>query len=132
MKLTAQRVTQPATGVHAIHAFYFTHQSYFWVGPPPPELGHGLLTDSHVPLGAGGNHVLTYLDIITPDETPAATILRVFAQLYDQHPPPFRTQIGNCTFESSMISAFASVWRAELAQLYDAAIAIRNRFHRVA
>jgi len=131
MKLTAQRVMQPATGMQAIHVFYFTH-SYVWVGPPPPDLGHGDLVDAHVPVGAGGNHVLSYLDIVAPDETPISTILRAFAKVYDHRPPPFHETVGNCTFESKMVSEYRFVWRAELAQLYNAAITIRNRLDRVA
>jgi hypothetical protein len=126
MKLTAQRVVKPGTKKWAIHVFYFEHE-YSWVGSPPPGLGEGHLVDHEARLGAGGNHVLSYLDIVAPDETPPATLLRIFAQLYDQHQPPFRTQIGNCMFESNMISAFAALWRAELARLYEAAMAIRSR-----
>ena len=129
MKLVAQRVLQPATGAQAIHVFYFTHPD-IWVGLPPPGLGHGALVEAHVQLGAGGNEVLSYLDIVAPDETPISTILRGFAKVYDHSPPPFHETVGNCTFESKMVSRYRFVWRAELAQLYNAAITIRTRLDR--
>jgi hypothetical protein len=130
MKLVAQRVMQPAAGPQATHAFHYTHGGLVWIGPPPPGLGHGTLQASHVELPPGSNHVLTYLDIIAPDETPTVTILRAFTQIYERgHPPPFVHTIGNCTFSSAMIHAFQLAWRAELGHLYNNAIAARTTLH---
>lgn len=130
MKLVAQRVMLPATHTQATHAFHYTHDGVVWIGPPPSELGHGMLQASHVELHPGGNHVLTYLDIVTPDETPTATILRAFTQIYDHgQPPPFVHTIGNCTFSSAMTHSFQLVWRQELIHLYNNAIAVRIALH---
>jgi hypothetical protein len=126
MKLAAQRVMQPATRAQATHAFHYAHGALVWNGPPPPGLGHGVLQASRVELRPGGNHVLTYLDIVAPDETPTVTIFRALAQIYDrERPPPFVETIGNCTFESGMIHAFQLAWRQELLHLYNVAIAVR-------
>jgi hypothetical protein len=128
MKLVAQRVMQPNTRLHAIHAFYYLHGGFVWNGEPPPGLGPGTLQASQIVLRPlGRNTVLSYLDIIAPDETPTSQILRSFAHLYDgDHPPPFGLTVANCTFESNMIRAYQLAWRRELVLLYDAAIAVRR------
>lgn len=127
MKLSAQRVMQPATKAQAIHTFHYTHGNYVWEGAPPPHLGHGTLQGSHVELTPlGSNHVLTYLDVVAPDEVPTARLLQAFARVYDQgKAPPFRTTEGSCTFESNMIHAFQLGWRQELVRLFEAAISAR-------
>jgi hypothetical protein len=127
MKLVAQRVMQPGTKAQAIHTFSYAHGDFVWEGPPPETLGHGTLQTSHVLLTPlGNNHVLTYLDIIAPDETPTAQILQAFAKVYEQGAaPPFRPTVGNCTFESNMTHAFKLAWRQELVRLYEAALSAR-------
>lgn len=127
MKLVAQRVMQPETRTQAIHAFHYLHGGYIWSGAPPPDLGHGTLQASQIVLRPlGRNHVLTYLDIVAPDETPTAQVLRAFTQVYGgDRPPPFQIVVGNCTFESNMIRSFQLAWRQELVRLFDAAIAAR-------
>jgi len=72
MRLTAQRVVQPTTRIRAIHAFHFAH-THVWEGRIPPEAGLGLLIDSSTALGAGGNVILTFLDVFAPDLTPPST-----------------------------------------------------------
>jgi hypothetical protein len=70
--------------------------------------------------------VLTYLDIVAPDETTTVTILRAFTELHDLgRPPPFVQTIGNCTFSCAMVHAFQLVWRQELNHLYSTAISVR-------
>lgn len=128
MKLSAQRVMQPSTKAQAIHAFHYTHgNNYTWDGAPPPQVGHGTLQASHVEITPlGSNHVLTYLDVVAPDEVPTARILQAFAQVYDQgKAPPFRITMGNVTFESNMVHAFQLGWRQELVRLFEAAISVR-------
>lgn len=130
MKLVAQRVTHPVTRAQGINAFHYAHGSVIWNGPPPSELGHGTLHASQVGLAPGGNRVLTYLDIVTPDETPTATLLQAFAQVYScTAPPPFATTIGNCTFESNMVPVFRRGCRQELVHLFNAAITTRSTMY---
>ena len=127
MKLVAQRVMSPATRTQATQAFHYLHGEIVWTGPTPEGLGHGMLQASRVELPPGGNHVLTYLDIVAPDETPTVAILRAFTEIYDlERPPPFVRTIGNCTFSSEMVHAFQLVWRAELIHLYNTAISVRS------
>lgn len=126
MKLVAQRVMSPATRTQATNAFHYVHGGLAWAGLPPAELGHGVIQALRVELPPGGNHVLTYLDIVAPDETPTLTILRAFTELYDfDRPPPFVHTVENCTFSCAMIHAFQLVWRAELIYLYNEAISVR-------
>jgi len=127
MKLVAQRVTHPVTRVQGINAFHYAHGSVTWNGPPPSGLSHGTLHTSQIGLAPGGNQVLTYLDIVAPDETPTAALLQAFAQVCSRTvPPPFATTIGNCTFESNMVPVFRRGWRQELVQLFNTAITTRG------
>lgn len=127
MKLSAQRVMQPGSKAQAIHAFHYSHGSYLWEGAPPTGLGHGTLQASRVQLAPlGTNHVLTYLDVVAPDEVPTARLLQAFAQVYDAaKPPPWIVTVGNCTFMSNMTHAFLLGWRQELVTLFQAAISAR-------
>jgi hypothetical protein len=127
MKLSAQRVMQPGTRTHAIHAFHYMHGSYVWEGAPPADLGPGTLHASQIILRPlGRNSVLTYLDIIAPDEVSTAKVLRAFTQVYEAgRAPPFRVTIGDCTFESNMIRAYQLAWRQEIVRLFDAAVSVR-------
>ena len=127
MKLAAQRVMHPDTRAQGINAFYYSHGMSVWSGRPPPELGHGELQASHRGLPPGGNQVLTYLDIVAPDETPTATVLQAFADVcHRRDPPPFAMTVGNCTFESNMVPTFRRGWRQELVELFNLAISIRR------
>lgn len=130
MLLTAQRVMQPNTRLAAIHAFHYRHLQcpYIWDGPPPPDLGEATLVAQRVRLyPLGQNSVLTYLDIIAPDDVSTPRIVQAFAQLYDQdRPPPFSATIGNCTFEANMIHAYLLAWRQEVVVLFQEALAIRT------
>jgi hypothetical protein len=126
MKLVAQRVMSPATRTQATHAYHYVHGGLTWAGPPPAELGHGRIQAIRVELPLGENHVLTYLDIVAPDETPTLTIFRAFTELCDlDRPPPFVHTVEDCTFSCAMIHAFQLVWRAELIYLYNEAISMR-------
>lgn len=126
MKLVAQRVMSPATRTQATHAFHYLHGGLAWAGLPPVGLGHGVLQAIRAELPPGGNHVLTYLDIVAPDETPTLAILRAFTELYSaDRPPPFVHTFEDCTFSCAMIHAFQLVWRAELIHLYNEAISVR-------
>lgn len=127
MKLAAQRVMQPARRGLAIHAFHYSHGPYIWEGAPPPDLGNGTLQVSRTVLRPlGGNSVLTYLDVIAPDEVSNARILLAFAQIYEgDQAPPFKQTVGNCTFESNMIHSYLLGWRQELVGLFEAALSVR-------
>lgn len=131
MKLAAQRVQQNGTGLVAVHSFLFQH-GFIWAGAPPPGLGNGQLVQSHVILRGGGNLVLTYLDIVAPDDTPSVTIRNAFRQISDFVPPPFDINVGSCRFTAGMVPAYRHIWRAELVHLYQAAIGLRDSSMRPA
>ena len=85
MYLTAQRITRPADGATAIHAFRHHHGreigvSASWMAGEVMEIANhdpGNLTAKEVHLPQGGNSVLSYLDVVCEDETAAELIERV-------------------------------------------------------
>ncbi len=125
MRLVGQRVRQPTTGNVAIHGFYYVHgPAMVWSGYAPEGIGSGVLEATSLELKpAGGNHVLSYLDIICPDETPPDEIERTFDFLMalELPPPPWGEAIGRCTFEANIVPRWRHAWRLELPQLFNVA-----------
>lgn len=127
MLLTSQRV-RSQTGAVAIHAFFYVHGDYLWVGPPPPLLAQGVLQASHVELGTPNNAVLSYLDIMAPDAVELPELKSGFATAFlMDRSPPWRHTVGRCTFEENMISPLRTIWRQESLRLFEAAMAVRIR-----
>jgi len=85
MYLTAQRVTRPADGATAIHAFRHLHGREIgvtasWTAGEVMEIANhvpGNLTAKEVHLPQGGNRVMSYLDVVCEDGTAAEVIERV-------------------------------------------------------
>ncbi|HVV81751.1 MAG TPA: hypothetical protein VHE35_01685 [Kofleriaceae bacterium] len=71
MLLTAQRVVSPATGVHGVNVYLFAHGPYTWPHVPDaflPEVDPGELVQQWLQIDPGGNDVVSYLDVVAPDE----------------------------------------------------------------
>ena len=85
MYLAAHRVVSPVTGAEGINAFAYGHGPYVWHGAPPftPEENPGTLFESSIEpqVAPPGNRVRSYLDVLTPDETPRITVERALQHL---------------------------------------------------
>jgi len=83
--VTAHRVVRPETGEEGINAFLHIHGPDFsWPTEPwlLPENNPGRTTGRQVGLAPGGNRVRSYLDLLAPDETPAAEISAALTGLW--------------------------------------------------
>jgi hypothetical protein len=134
MYLTAQRVVSPS-GTEGINAFAYGHGPYSWRGAPPftPEQNPGTLFEASVEpqVPPPGNSVRSYLDVLTPDDTPRKTIERAFEHLVSGTPPgplPATAVMGPCWFRFSMEEKLAAAgWRGELRALFARAVALLAR-----
>lgn len=78
MYLTAQHVRSPH-GIHGINSYIYGHGPLFWLGWPPflPEDNPGTLYDHDLEIvPPGGNRILAFLDIMTPDSSGTAPKVR--------------------------------------------------------
>ena len=83
MLLTAQRVVSPerATGVNV---YRFLHGSYVWMRVPDeflPDSSPGELVDQWLEVPPGENKIVSYLDVVLPDETSSTDVLQCLASL---------------------------------------------------
>jgi hypothetical protein len=93
--------------------------------PPPtlPDEDPGQLIEQSNEVAPGGNAVLSYPDVVAPDETPWSEISRAiitFISLVQQRPLPWVGAVGRCTFRFGLGSGLAASWRHELALLLSA------------
>ena len=138
MYLTAHRVRSPTTQREAVNAFVHVHGPFYWPGSPPftPEQNPGTLLDSIVDPGVRppGNLVRSYLDILTPDSTPAPEIRRAFRHLIVDPPPtqlPATVLVRPCWFRYGMQQSLGVKWRNELVSLFDRLDQLLGRLNQV-
>lgn len=129
MRLVAQRVRSPANS-EGINAFCFLHGPIAWLESPPPEIeqSQGVLMNSHVEVPPPGNRVRSYLEIMTPDDTPNHQVERDVTESIDllqDLPFPFKLEGGGTTFEFDVELALAPAWRRELLFLLHRALEAR-------
>jgi hypothetical protein len=129
MRLSAQRV-MAADGQIGVNAFCYLHGLVVWLDQPPPEVtnSRGHLANSRTEVRPGGNKVLSYLDIVAPDDTPSRKLYREIIDsidLFREQPLPLSVQIRELTFEFNVDPRLAAGWREEIATLLRAAIAAR-------
>ncbi len=85
MLLTAQRVVSPASRQQRVNVYQFQHGNYAWQRVPPnlplPENNPGELVRQWIELAEGGNRVISYLDVLAPDEVVAIDLQQRLASL---------------------------------------------------
>jgi hypothetical protein len=103
MYITAQRV-RDAEGNTAIHVFRYRHDPERYPFPENPlTVAHhapGILELHETELPMGGNDVLSYLDLIAPEEVlinAARERLRELAPLLEKRTLPAALQLGDVT-----------------------------------
>jgi hypothetical protein len=129
MRLSAQRV-MAADGHLGVNAFCYLHGPVVWLDRPPTEItkSRGQLVNSLIEIRPGGNKVLSYLDIVAPDDTPSR---RLYGEIIDsidlvhERALPLWIQSNEVTFEFNVDPRLALGWREGLAALLRAAIAAR-------
>jgi hypothetical protein len=129
MRLVAQRVIS-AGGLQGINAFCFLHGGYVWLDRPPQEVADapGELVNSSIVVPPPGNRVRSYLNILTPDQTPNQKILYDILNpidLFANQPLPLHVQSGDITFTFNIEQALAAAWHRELEVLLHSALAVR-------
>jgi hypothetical protein len=129
MYLTAHHVRSPQ-GPEGINAFRYVHGGYIWQGLPPPGIPDqdpGQLVAHVISLPPPGNTVLSYLDVVAPDEVFWPEIRPAFFAFVGQtqrQPFPWLGVFGRCYFRVGMVLRLANVWRHEIANLYRALEAV--------
>lgn len=132
MYLSAQRVVSPSSMREGINAFCYLHGSYTWTGEAPRDLLRthaGILVNSNLDVPPPGNRVRSYLDILTPDETPTVQIRsEVLGAVAKASPKtfPWRHAAGRTTLVFGAELAFVPGWPRELESLLNAALDVRR------
>lgn len=130
MRLSAQRV-RSADGHQGVNAFCYLHGPRVWLDRPPPDVtaSPGHLVNRRIQIPPGGNFVLSYLDIVAPDDTPSNRIERAVADSIDlirEQPLPLLVQSAEVSFEFNVDFMLAPAWRREILSLMRAALAVRT------
>lgn len=94
MYVSAQRVMSPMTGQRGVNIFVYSH-GCVWDGPVPvellPEVNPGALVWRDIQLPPPGNRILSYLDVVAPDDFPREELcnrLAVLKQALPNHGNP--------------------------------------------
>ena len=72
MLLTAQRVVSPLANAQGVNVYQYLHGPQTWERVPDeflPEANPGELVAQWIQLAPGGNRVVSFLDVVVPDET---------------------------------------------------------------
>ncbi len=78
MFLAAQRVEHKDNRKPADHFYHYQHKGNKFLGLEAPEIG--VLINKHTVIPAGGNPVLSFVDVICPEGTTADQIRRAYMQ----------------------------------------------------
>jgi hypothetical protein len=87
MLLTAQRVVSPHSRAQGVNVYEYLHGPYHWERVPDdvlPERNPGELVAHWVAVPAGGNRVVSFLDIVCPDDLPLLELQQRVASLKHQ------------------------------------------------
>jgi len=90
MLLTAQRVLSPHSHARGVNVYQYLHGSYVWDRVPDeflPEANPGELVAQWIELSPGGNRVVSFLDVVAPDEVDAIELQQRLASLKHWLPP---------------------------------------------
>ena len=71
MLLTAQRVVSPLSRARGVNVYLYLHGSFVWDRVPNeflPEANPGELVAQWIQLAPGGNRVISFLDVVAPDD----------------------------------------------------------------
>lgn len=131
MYITAQRVLSHQSKTFGVNAFLYLHPSWPWPGHPPPdapETEPGQF-ERHIlqitPLG--GNKVVSYLDVIAPDEVPTNELKACFARFLELGPQtelPWNLVAGKARFRFGIDERLTPVWDSEIDRLFRAVLGV--------
>jgi hypothetical protein len=120
MFLTAQRVLSP-DGKSGLNSFLYAHGDIPWKVPPEPIAGSiGELTHIFLTVPQGGNKILSYLDVVTPDGTSYGQIRdKIFpwlnTQAQERKPLPWIILMRNMRFGLHTVQTLT--WKSEVDEL---------------
>ena len=83
MLLTAQRVVSPR-GTHGVNVYQYLHGSYIWPRVPDdflPDANPGELVNQWLEVPPGANRIVSFLDVVAPDEAAIFDINQRLASL---------------------------------------------------
>ena len=84
MLLTAQRVVSPKSHERGVNVYRYLHGAGSWDRVPDPllpEVNPGELVAQWIQLPPGGNRVISFLDVVAPDDTPGVELQQRLASL---------------------------------------------------
>lgn len=131
MYLTAHHVVSAKEPREGVNVFLYLHGGLSWGGDVPPGIPDrdpGTLKAQSISVSPPGNRVLSYLDIVAPDDVRWEEIhvgLMEFVGHCQSQPLPWHGHSGRCSFTVSIDAGLTERWQKELAILYRAAQALR-------
>lgn len=134
MYLTAHHVASPVSGQEGVNAFLYLHDS---TSPLPlteiPEHSPGTLVAQAISLAPPGNLVLSYLDIVAPDDVRWERVRLGLMELVGEKRAtrmPWAGELEGCYLRFSMAVRVKRQWQSELAVLYRSAQALHLAYLR--
>jgi hypothetical protein len=136
MYLLAQRV-RARSGQEGINAFFHRHEllarDLASLREMLPEQNPGQLVSQDIQVPPPGNHVRSYLDIVTFEETSNREIVACASRLLLRaihEPLPWSLVEGACLFQFGLEQALLTRWSEEMAELLRAALKVRGPLSR--
>ena len=83
MLLTAQRVVSPR-GTQGVNVYQYLHGSHVWPHVPDeflPDVNPGELVNQWLEISPGSNRIVSFLDVVAPDDTAISDIHQRLASL---------------------------------------------------
>lgn len=126
MYVTAHRVRDQVSR-QGFNAFLHMHGGFIWTPPgqpPDPSEDPGTLVNALLSINPTTNNVvLSYLDIVAPDDYFWPQLRPRFLSFVNEMrmtPFPWSRQVDGCLFQAGMVTQLAQTWKREMVNLYRA------------
>ena len=141
MYLTAHRAQEPKSRTTAIHVFVHLHDSDELFSGSIGDRGllqrvteaePGRLVDRELTFRVGGNAVLSFLDVIAPDNTPRSQLHGAMASFRDRvgpGPSPDYERYGSVLVSFGAVFGLQGLERREYDNLREALEPVIDRFY---
>jgi hypothetical protein len=129
MLLVAQRVISTTRRVQGVNVYRYRHSRLGWPADPRVMLDEPgkTLEKKDVSLRPGRNRIVSFLDVVAPDDAMPGEILGELRQLRAQAPPPelpAERVLGRCAVRWGLEERMLPFWRGELEDLIQHLIGI--------
>ena len=131
MLLVAQRVVSVAHKIQGVNAYRYSHRYSRW--PTDPTIlfddPNKMLARKRIQLRPGGNRVISFLDVVAPDDMDVADLVHVLNEFSGQPQPPVFPVCkvsGPCAVRFAIGENIIPAWRDEIEDLIKHLLITQN------